>query len=87
MHPPRPKRVFQGPQFVDHLAEWVVAHCPCTGLSLLILLVAGSRITVSEPLLLVAAVVAVDLGLNLVRVRQRPRHLRRSSGSRTNATA
>ena len=88
MHPPRPRKLFQGPAFVDRLAEWLLTHCPCTALALLLLLVVGPRITIANPLPLVAAIAAVDVGVNIIRERRQLRRPRRSSGAfRSNATA
>ena len=87
MHPPRPKKLFQGPAFVDHLAEWLLTHCPCTALALLLVLVVGSRITLANPMPVVAGIVVVDVAVNVIRERRQARP-RRSSGSfRSNATA
>ena len=94
MHPPRPRKLFQGPAFVDHLAEWLLTHCPCTALALLLLLVVGPRITIANPRPLVAATVrldeiaGVDVGVNIIRERRQLRRPRRSSGAfRPNVTA
>jgi hypothetical protein len=87
MHPPRPKRVLRGPQFVDQLADWLSKHCPFTALSLLILLIAGSAIPLSRPLLFVTLVGGADVTINLVRDLRRPHRDRRPSLTRTNVTA
>jgi len=88
MHPPRPRKLFQGPAFVDRLAEWLLTHCPCTALALLLLIVVGPRITIANPLPLVAAIAAVDVGVNIIRERRQLRRPRRSSGAfRSNVTA
>jgi len=87
MHPPRPKRVLRGPQFVDQLAEWLSKRCPFTASSLLILLVAGSAIPFSRPLLFVAVVGMADVAINVFREWRRPRRERRHSLTRTNVTA
>jgi hypothetical protein len=87
MHPPRRKRVLQGPQFVDQLAEWLLTHCPCTALALLILLVAGSRVAVPRPLAFVAAIAAVDIVVNVIRERRHPQRAGRSEIRRTNVPA
>jgi hypothetical protein len=84
MHRPRPKRVLQGPQFVDQLAEWLLTRCPFTALALLSLLVAGSRVTVSRPYLFVAAVAFADIVVNVFRARRQPRRAARASVMRTN---
>jgi hypothetical protein len=88
MHPPRPRKLFQGPAFVDHLAEWILAHCPCTATALLLLVVVGPRFTVSNPFPLVAAIAAVDVMVNVIRERRQVRRPRRVSGAfSSNATA
>jgi Flp pilus assembly protein TadB len=88
MHPPRPRKVFQGPAFVDGLAEWLLTHCPCTAMALLLVLILGPRITIANPYPLVAAIVAVDLTVNVVRERRQQRRPRRTSGAiRPNVTA
>ena len=88
MHPPRPRKLFQGPAFVDHLAEWLLTHCPCTALAILLSLVLGPRFTIANPLPVVAAIIAVDVGVNVVRERRQLRRPRRTSGAfRPNVTA
>ena len=86
MHPPRPKKLFQGPAFVDHLAEWLLTHCPCTALALLLVLVAGSRISIANPIPLVACIIVVDVAVNVIRERRQARPRRPSGSFRTNAT-
>jgi hypothetical protein len=88
MHPPRPRKLFKGPAFVDHLAEWLLTHCPCTALALLLLLVVGPRFTIDKPLPIVAAIAAVDVMVNVIRERRQLRRPRRNSGAfRSNVTA
>jgi len=87
MHPPRPKKLLHGPEFVDRLAEWLLTRCPFTALALLFLLVAGSLITISRPLPFVAAIAAADLLVNVARERRRPVREKRSSSMRTNVPA
>jgi len=88
MHPPRPRKLFQGPAFVDTLAEWILAHCPCTATALLLLVVIGPRFTVGNPLPFVAAIAAIDITVNVVRERRQLRRPRRTSGAfRSNAIA
>lgn len=87
MHPPRPKRVLRGPQFLDQLAEWLSKHCPFTALSLLVLLVAGSAIPLPRPLVFVAVVGGADVAINLLRDLRRPRREPRASLPRTNVAA
>jgi hypothetical protein len=87
MHPPRPKRVLQGPQFVDQLAEWLLAHCPFTALALLILVVAGPAVPVGRPLVFVAIVGSADVAVNIVHNRRQPKRDRRTALMRTNVPA
>jgi hypothetical protein len=88
MHPPRPRKLFQGPAFVDGLAEWLLTHCPCTAMALLLLLIVGPKFTIANPLPLVAAIVLVDVIVNVVRERRQHRRPRRASGAfRSNVTA
>jgi len=87
MHPPRPKRVLQGPQFVDHLAEWLLTHCPFTALALLILLVAGARFSIPRPLVFVAVIALGDVAVNVIRERRQPRKENRPTLMRTNVPA
>lgn len=87
MHPPRRKRVLQGPQFVDHLTEWLLRHCPFTALALLVLVVAGSAIPIPRPLVFVTIVALADVAVNVVRARRQPREAARPKLMRTNAPA
>jgi hypothetical protein len=88
MHPLRPKKVFHGPAFADHLAEWLLTHCPCTALALLLLIVAGPWITIQEPLPVIFAIAAVDAMVNVMRERRQPlRSDRASDDYRSNLTA
>ena len=88
MHPPRPRKVFQGPAFVDSLAEWLLTHCPCTAMALLLLLVFGPRVSIDNPFPLVAAIIAVDIAVNVIRERRQHRRARGSSDAfRSNVTA
>jgi hypothetical protein len=62
-------------------------HAPFTALSLLILLVAGSAISIAQPLIFVAIVGLADVAVNLVRGRRQPRRERQPALVRTNVPA
>lgn len=87
MHPPRRKRVLQGPQFIDQLTEWLLRHCPFTALAVLVLVVAGSAIAIPRPLVFVAIVALSDVTVNAVRARRQPRAAARPKLLRTNVPA
>jgi hypothetical protein len=87
MHPPRRKRILQGPQIVDQLAEWLLRHCPFTALALLVVVVAGSAIAIPRPLVFVTIVALADVTVNIVRARRQPRAAARPKLMRTNAPA
>ena len=78
MHPPRPSRVAEYAQLADELAEWLLAHCPLSTLTILTLLVIGSTVMITQPLALIAIAALGDLTISLMR---RIRRKRRMHGS------
>jgi len=66
----------QASSSIDHLAEWLLAHCPFSTLTVLGLVVLDFAVTVPRVPVIVASVVAADVLLNLAR------RLRRRSGAR-----
>jgi hypothetical protein len=62
---------------IDQLAEWLLAHCPFTTLTVLIVLVAGSLINVPQPMTLAVVMPLADLTLNFVRRHRVPQRLHR----------
>ncbi len=78
MHPPRPSRVSEYALLADDLAEWLLAHCPLSTLTVLTLLVIGSTIPVTQPLTIILIAALGDLTISLMR---RIRRKRRSHGS------
>jgi len=67
MHPPRPSRVAEYALLADDLAEWLLAHCPLSTLTVLTLLVIGSAILVTQPLAIVLIAALGDLTISLMR--------------------
>lgn len=65
---------------IDRLAEWLLANCPFSTLTILALLVIGFAVSIPRVPLIVAVVVAADALLNLAR-----RHRRRSGFRRSHA--
>jgi hypothetical protein len=78
MHPPRPSRVAEYAWLADDLAEWLLAHCPLSTLSILTLLVIGSTVTVTQPLAIIVIAALGDLTIGVMR---RIRRKRRDHGS------
>lgn len=78
MHPPRPSRVAQYALLADDLAEWLLAHCPLSTLSILTLLVIGSTVMITQPLAIIVIAALGDLTISLMR---RIRRKRRPHGS------
>jgi len=73
MHPPRPSRVAEYALLADDLAEWLLAHCPLSTLTVLTLLVIGSAILVTQPLAIVLIAALGDLTISLMRRIRRKR--------------
>lgn len=61
---------------VDLAAEWLLAHCPFTTITVLTALVLGSIVDIPRPALWALIVPAADLLLNLVRRQRRARRSR-----------
>ncbi len=78
MHPPRPSRVAEYALMADDLAEWLLAHCPLSTLTILTLLVIGSTIVVTQPL---AIIVIAALGDSTISLMRRIRRKRRDQPS------
>jgi hypothetical protein len=77
MHPPRPSRVGEYALLADDLAEWLLAHCPLSTLTILTLLVIGSTIAITQPLAIILIAALGDLTISLMR---RIRRKRRDHG-------
>jgi hypothetical protein len=73
MHPPRPSRAAEYALLADDLAEWLLAHCPLSTLTILTLLVIGSAILVTQPLAIVLIAALGDLTISLMRRIRRKR--------------
>lgn len=73
MHPSRPSRVAEYALLADDLAEWLLAHCPLSTLTVLTLLVIGSAIVVTQPLMIVLIAALGDLTISLMRRIRRKR--------------
>ena len=58
---------------IDRLAEWLLTNCPFSTLTILALLVLGFAISIPRVPLIVSAVVAADVMLNLARRHRRTR--------------
>ncbi len=68
MHPPRRKRITEGPRFVDRLADWLLTRCPFSTLAVLGLIVLSPTMgSVDEPLYVAIPVVMADLAVNVIR--------------------
>jgi hypothetical protein len=78
MHPPRPSRVGEYALLADDLAEWLLAHCPLSTLSILTLLVIGSTVMITQPIAIIVIAALGDLTISLTR---RIRRKRRAQGS------
>jgi len=78
MHPPRPSRVAEYALLADDLAEWLLAHCPLSTLSILTLLVIGSTVMITQPIAIIVIAALGDLTISLTR---RIRRKRRAQGS------
>jgi hypothetical protein len=79
MHPPRPSRVAGYALFADDLAEWLLAHCPLSTLSILTLLVIGSTVMITQPLAIIVIAALGDLTISLIRRIRRKRRLHGST--------
>ena len=77
MHPPRPSRVAEYALLADDLAEWLLAHCPLSTLTVLTLLVIGSTVTITQPVAIILIAALGDLTISLMR---RIRRKRRDHG-------
>jgi hypothetical protein len=73
MHPPRPSRVAEYALLADDLAEWLLAHCPLSTLTILTLLVIGSTITITQPVAIIVIAALGDLMISLMRRIRRKR--------------
>jgi hypothetical protein len=73
MHPPRPSRVAEYALLADDLAEWLLAHCPLSTLTILTLLVIGSTIPITQPLAIIVIAALGDLTISLMRRIRRKR--------------
>jgi hypothetical protein len=58
---------------VDRRADWLLAHCPYSTLTLLTTLICGSPNTMSEEWPILAVAVIGDVGINLFRWRRAKR--------------
>lgn len=64
---------------VDRLAEWLLTNCPFSTLTILALLVVGFAVSIPRIPVIVAAVIAADVLLNLGRWHRRRSHVRRAA--------
>jgi hypothetical protein len=75
MHPPRPPRFKEFALLADDLAEWLLAHCPLSTLTVLTFLVIGSVVLVTQPLTIIVIAALGDLAISLMRrIRRKRRH-------------
>lgn len=75
MHPPRPSRVVEYALLADDLAEWLLARCPLSTLTILTLLVIGSTVMITQPLALIVIAALGDMTINLMRRIRRKRQM------------
>jgi hypothetical protein len=87
MHPPRPSRFGEYASLADDLAEWLLAHCPLSTLTVLTLLVIGSAVLVTQPLAIIVIAALGDLTITLMRRIRRKRRGLGSSPAGHHATA
>ena len=89
MHPPRRNGATERPNTADRLADWLLAHCPLTTLTLLTMLVGVAVLDIPRPWQVLAVVATADVGINLVRWRRRAKHAPRVNEApmRSRATA
>ena len=73
MHRPRPSSLAESAALGDQLAEWLLLHCPFSTLALLTLVVLGTALQLSQPLLVITAAMIADVSLSLVRKARRAR--------------
>jgi hypothetical protein len=73
MHPPRPSRFAEYSRLADDLAEWLLAHCPLSTLTVLTLLVIGSTVFVTQPLAIIVIAALGDMTITLMRRIRRKR--------------
>ena len=74
MHPPRPSRFVEYSRLADDLAEWLLAHCPLSTLTVLTLLVIGSTVIVTQPLAIILIAALGDMTITLMRRIRRKRN-------------
>jgi hypothetical protein len=74
MHPPRPSRAAEYAWLADDLAEWLLAHCPLSTLTILTLLVIGSTVMITQPVALILIAALGDLTISVMRRIRRKRH-------------
>ena len=86
MHPPRRNRASENLRTADRLADWLLAHCPLTALTLLTLVV-GSSLGIPRPWQIFAVVVTADIAFNVIRWRRRAKRSVQGPTLRQSATA
>ena len=73
MHRPRPSSLAETAALGDQLADWLLVHCPFSTLALLTLVVLGSALQVSQPIVVIVAAMIADVCLSLARRARRGR--------------